>query len=334
MNFEKGTKINQQFEYILERKNRLHDEIVFCDGIGSSGKGMLSHLIGTFERVEKQQNHICVDYISTLVWLDKISIDAAKTYLLSEIDMQLYHAYIGRDMNLRFKDSTSVFQNSKIIKNLLRLFLPAGRNAIRRIERQRPILNEAPHDAMRNADFFFDCFYNLKIIYIVRDPIDLINDWIRRGFGQRIGVDKREFQLNVSQGKTTKPLYMMDSQHDYDSLSEIQRIILMIKFCYKYNLEGFNKLSKVNKEKVLFIAFDDLCSKPQELINKMSSFLSTKYTRSTKRVLRKEGLPRRLKERDSISRFIQLHNLDQEFANKLISIYDDHANFLNYVKAN
>lgn len=326
--------MHQQFDFILERRNRLHDEIVFCDGIGSSGKGMLSHLIGTFARVEKQQNHICVDYISSLVWLDKISIDAAKTYLLSEIDMQLYHAYIGRDMNLRFKDSTSIFQNGKMIKNFVRLFLPAGDNAIRRIERHRPILNEAPHDAMRNANFFFNCFNNLKIIYIVRDPIDLINDWISRGFGHRIGVDKREFQLNISQGGMTQPLYMMDSQHNYESLSEIQRTILMIKFCYKYNLEGFNKLSNINKQKVLFITFDDLCSKPGNLIDKMCTFLSTKPTRSTKRFLRKEGLPRKIKERDSISQFSHLHNLDQEFVNKLTSVYDYHSIFLNHVKAN
>jgi len=318
----------------LERKNLLHGEVVFADGIGSSGKGMLSHILSSLTRIEKQQNHISIDYISTIHWLGKIQFDAAKTYLLSELDMHLYHAFIGRDMNFRFRDSTSIFTNAKILNNFFRLLMPAGDAAIERIKKNRPILNEAPHDALRNAQFFFDCFDKLKIIYIIRDPIDLIEDWKRRGFGKRIGSDRREFQFSINYNGEVKPIYLLESDKKYQELSEIQRIIIMIKFCFKQNLEGFEKLGVEDKKKILFTSFDSLCKNPRDIVKNICFFLNVKTTKATNKILRKEKLPRSILQRATKAEFINLYDLDDEFKEELDKIYDYYHTFIQYIKSN
>ena len=170
-NMKNYTQENKSFKLI--RKNRLCNELVFADGIGSSGKGMLSHILSSLTRVEKQSNHTPFDYISYIHWLGKISDDAASTYLQTEADQQLYHIMMSRDVNFRPKDSTGVMQNAFRWKYFARLFMREGDAVIDRIKKERPILNEAPHDALRSAPLFFSTFgKSLRIIYVIRNPYE------------------------------------------------------------------------------------------------------------------------------------------------------------------
>lgn len=276
------------------RPNRLCSEIVFADGIGSSGKGMLSHILGYFEGVEKQCNHCVFDYISYYHWAKKIDTDAAVSYLQTEADFQLYHLMLSRDVNFRFTDSTSIFKSPLWFKYIKRIFLSEGDKAVERIKNEKPILNEAPHDALRNATLFFQSFEKtLKILYIIRDPYELIHDWHRRGFGDRISKDPREFQLSIldNNGKAM-PMFMCDYPFNYEDLNEIERLILMIHFCFKNNLQGFKQLETIYKSNILFFNFQDFCTDPIFEIERISSFLNKKYDKGLLKLLKRERLPR------------------------------------------
>jgi hypothetical protein len=279
----------------LFRPNRLSKEIVFADGIGSSGKGMLSHILASFERVEKQSNHSVFDYAATLHWLGKLETNGAIAYLQTEADADLYHLMMSRDVNFRPKDSTGVMQNPFRWKYFARLFMPEGDSVVERIKKQVPILNEAPHDALRSANLFFSAFGNdLKIVYILRDPFELILDWNRRGFGERIGRDPREFQFAYRDGVGIRPLFMMGSNLEYDKMCNMDRVINMIHFCLSQNMSGYEGLDPNHKRNVLFITFDDLMSRTEEVVDQIAEFTGTKTTAKTKKLLKKERLPRRL----------------------------------------
>lgn len=278
----------------LVRINRLCLELVFADGIGSSGKGMLSHILGSLERVEKQCNHTPFDFVAYIHWLGKITDDAASTYLQTEADQQLYHIMMSRDVNFRPKDSTGVLQNAFPWKYFTRLFMAEGDSVLERIRTEKPILNEAPHDALRSAPLFFRTFgSSLRIIYVIRNPYELILDWKRRGFGQRIGVDPREFQFSVRIDGKTVPMFMMRySDFDYDALTDLERLVLMIHFCFKTNLDGYLGCSTDHQSHVLVTSFDDLCVSPMQVVDRICAFLGVAKTRHTSRVLRWENLPR------------------------------------------
>lgn len=316
------------------RPNRLCKEIVFADGIGSSGKGMLSHILGYFENIEKQCNHCVFDYVSYYHWANKIETDAAISYLQTEADFQLYHLMISRDVNFRFTDSTSLFKSPNWLKYIKRIFLQEGDKVVDRIIKEKPVLNEAPHDALRNATLFFQSFQNyLKILYIVRDPYELIYDWKRRGFGDRISKDPREFQLSVLDGNNKPiPMFMYSYPFDYNELNEIERLILMIHFCFKSNLEGYQNLDDSYKNNVIFFNFKDFCINPNFEIERISKFLDKKYTNSIFKLLKKENLPRKnifdsLKAKNEL-----LNNTSSEFhfyINELELLYNIFCNFIN-----
>lgn len=280
-------------DFELVRPNRLCNDLVFADGIGSSGKGMVSHILASFERIEKQSNHTPFDYIAYMHFLGKMSTDAARVYLQTEADQQLYHIMMSRDVNFRPFDSTGVLQNPKRFEYLARLFMKEGDPVLERINEQKPILNEAPHDALRSAPLFFEAFgLGLKYVYVLRDPFELILDWHRRGFGDRIGKDPREFQFNLSINGKVAPMFMLDFPVDYDDLNQIERIMLMILFCVKHNLLGYEATTEEQRKNVLVTTFDNLCQAPFSVVEQMEELLEVKHTSITKKTLKKENLPR------------------------------------------
>jgi hypothetical protein len=277
----------------LVRPNRLLKEIVFADGIGSSGKGMLSHILSCFDRVEKQSNHTVFDFVPYIYNLGKISHDAAVTYLQTEADMQLYHIMMSRDVNFRFSDSTGVTKNGKRFEYFKRLFFKEGDAIVEKINLKNPILNEAPHDALRNAELFFDSFGSgLKIIYVIREPFELILDWKRRGFGNRIGIDPREFQFSLIRDNEIIPMFLKDYDIDYFSLNEIERLLYMIHYCFLSNLRGYETLNNKFKTNVFLTTFSSLCRYPEDNIDEFSKFLNLEVVSGLNRILKQENLPR------------------------------------------
>lgn len=323
------SNLKNEFSAKLVRINRLCEEIVFADGIGSSGKGMLSHILSTLTRIEKQSNHTPFDYIAYIHWLGKITDDAAITYLQTEADQQLYHMMMSRDVNFRPKDSTGVLQNGFIWRYISRLFMPEGDDVVRRIKIQKPILNEAPHDALRNAPLFFKTFESsLRIIYVIRCPFELIIDWRRRGFGQRVGVDPREFQFSIQIGNTVVPMFMIDApEFEYKNLNQIERLTLMIHFCLKTNLSGFLKCPASYQDQIFFTSFDDLCMKPISVVDGICQFLNVKKTKSTIKMLTKENLPRK-RPLINVFRSEVASSLDSRFEKYIYELDEMYEKFL------
>eukprot|EP00657_Telonema_sp_P-1_P009366 TRINITY_DN354_c0_g1_i3.p1 TRINITY_DN354_c0_g1~~TRINITY_DN354_c0_g1_i3.p1 ORF type:complete len:332 (+),score=-62.61 TRINITY_DN354_c0_g1_i3:114-1109(+) len=310
----------------LVRENRLCREIVFADGIGSSGKGMLSHILGSLTRIEKQSNHTPFDFIAYIHWLKKISDDAAITYIQTEADQQLYHIMMSRDVNFRPKDSTGVMQNAHRWRYIARLFMKEGDAVLERIETEKPILNEAPHDALRSAPLFFDALgSSLHIIYIIRNPYELILDWQRRRFGERIGVDPREFQFSVCTEGRSLPMFMMNyTNFDYTQMSAVERLTLMIHFCVETNLKGYSACSKDQRKHIRVFSFDELCIETKRVVVDICAFLNVNETRETHRIMKQEKLPRKRPENDFFRSKVvgQLDSRFQPYIDELDNMFE------------
>lgn len=319
--------------YGLVRPNRLAKEIVFADGIGSSGKGMLSHLIASFNRVEKQSNHSVIDYVSYIHWMGKMSDDAASAYLQTEVDAQLYHLMMSRDVNFRPKDSTGVLQNPRKWEYFKRLFFKEGDEVVERINTLSPILNEAPHDAMRSAKLFMDTFPNeLKIVYIMRDPLELILDWVRRGFGDRIGKDPREFQLSIEQSSDSVPMFMIGVQEEYASLNDMERVVLMIRFCLQENLKGYKELNAEQSKNVYLLEFDELARDPFVKLDSIAKFMGTSTSKFTKKAVSQEGLPRPVREKQELLSKVLAGCNGEQFEKYIFDSITAHNEFVQILK--
>lgn len=292
---EESNKIDIEFI----RKNNLIQEMVMVDAIGRSGKGMLAHVLSSFERVEKQHNLDVFEWVGILWRFGKITKDAAITLLRFEGDTRLYNAFISRDVNFRMTDDTGVFKNADPAKYFKRLFTDGGAEAVERCLTEKAIMQTCIHDGLRNTELYFDAFgERLKIVYITRDPVSLVYEWNRGDFGRRIGSDLREFQLTVKWGDGVVPYTAIGWEDEYLSLAPHDRVIALINRHFDLNLNRYSNLDNKIKEKVLIVNFEELVTDPMPTCNRIAKFLGTQITPFTEEILRKERCPRTLDPED------------------------------------
>lgn len=295
----------------LVRDNILTQELILLDGIGRSGKAMMGQIMSSFKRVEMLRlDFLDFDYIHHLYRLKKITFDAAKAMLNIAADMMLYNLMIGRSVNYRFSDLSSIYKSHNPDRYIMRSTLAEGKEVIDRIKKEKPILQEEVHDGLKMAQFFFDVFEDrLKIVYMYRDPVYIIDSWIRRNFGERIGVDPIEFHLTYKWKGKVVPVLAFGWEDDYLSISPIDRIVGMVDYNFRTNLEGYKKLPLDLKERVLIIEFDKFIMDPMPIVKKAAEFLNTEVTSGTNDILIRERCPRspaledrRQKKRDILNK--------------------------------
>lgn len=178
-----------------------------------------------------------------------------------------------------------------------------GDEVVERIRKEKPIFNEIPHDALRNADILFDAFDNrLRIVYIARDPIEIIHDWYVRGFGTRIGTDPLEFRLSYEWKNDFVSVYAVNWEDEYLSLGPIERNIGMISYHLKGNIDSYHNLPPERKDRVMFVLFDELVSNPMPVCVKIAKFLGTEVTPQTKKTLKREKCPRIVSSEDKLKK--------------------------------
>ena len=311
---------NDNSDLKFTRKNNLISEIVMVDAIGRSGKGMMAHILSSFERVEKQHNLDIFEWVGIMWNTGKISTDAATTLLRFEGDTRLFNAYQSRDINFRFYDDTGVFKNAETLKYFKRLFVKNGDDALKECIKEKPIMQTCIHDGMRNSELFFSAFPNrLKMIYILRDLVPLINEWYESGFGERIGKDLREFQLTIKWNNDVVPYTAQGWEEEYLSITSFDRIIALLANHFKLNIGSYSKLNTKIQEDILLVSFEELVTDPMVQCERIASFLGTKITPFTKKILKKENCPRII---DPNKRDQMVNNIRNNASKKYRNVFD------------
>jgi Sulfotransferase domain len=268
---------------------------------------MLGHIVASLAGVEKMSHHFGFDDIALLHWLGKVESDAAIAFLQTEADRQLYQQFLGREVNFRPGDTSSVWSNPFWGRYVKRLFSREGDFAMARLVDAAPMLHEATHDGLRSGLLFFAAFESrLRIVHIVRHPVDLVSDLLRRGFGTRVGIDPREFQFTFAGAQQPVHVYMADVADDISDFSAADFVAVTVAKSMRANLDGWLELPAEMAKWVRTVFFDDLCADPRSEVAGIADFLERQTTGATSRVIRREGLPRSLAERGESEENLQL----------------------------
>jgi len=283
----------------LIRDVRLWDKVVLIDGLGRSGKSMLAPIIASFENVEIERIEPLFERISVLDSLGKISRDAAIQMLQLEVDLRLYESMIGRNTNFRFKDHSSVFNNSFKFKYLKRIFGKDGQIVVDKILKEKPVFQVVLHDTLGQIDVYFEAFDNkVFVLEMVKDPIDLIYSWYIRGWGGRFTTDPRVGCLTYQSKVEIAPWYNLYIDGEYHELEPIDRIIHLIEGNFIKNFNKYNKLSDERKQQILWVVLEEFVTKTEENVARVENFLGVKRTKYTPKQLKRERCPRILHKED------------------------------------
>lgn len=283
------------------RNNSLLYKLFIVDGIGRSGKVLLSDILACFPTVEVQQYIEFVEYISLAFYYNKISEDIAQSIFKTQLDTQLYNLMIGRSLNSRPTDSTSYFRYHSPEKYISRTTSLDGPIIGERVLKEKPIYLIWTHDLIYKSELIFRTFgEKITYFYLNRDPIDIIYEWDLKNFGGRVGNDPTEMQYLIKHNEEVVPELTLGWENEYILLNPLEKIVRMIHSSFERNINAIEKSKLTNN--IVIINFEELVTRSRSVVAKIGKIINLEPLPILSSILARENCPRKLDDKQTISR--------------------------------
>lgn len=290
----------------LSPPKALYNQVLFLDGTPRAGKFLLGKICSNFERVETFQYVGFLEHIPILDSLNLVEKSAAISMMQIILSSSIYDLAIGRGLNLRKEDSSSVLNTTDYKKYLDRAKNKDGIDAIFKLKKLNRLPSFLIHECLPHISFFLEVFPYLQMIHIQRHPIDLSYSWLHRGWGKRYGVDPLAFIPTIKNNNGPAPWFTRNWKQDYVEMSEVDRVINSICTLQDLSLQSYGKLNKKMKKKILIISYENFFSNPNLIVNKLSTFLKSRPLPNMKEILEREGCPKEISINSRITKFEEL----------------------------
>lgn len=300
---------------------KLVKKLLIVEGITRAGKFLLANLLKGFEDVEPVQYYGLLENIPFLEQFGLIDRKTAQEILHCEIDTHAYEMLIGRNLNHRKSDKSSVYNTLDPQEYLRRADEPDGDAALAKFRKRKPYSFFIAHELMPFISLYFNTFPEMKLISLRRSPMDLVYSWYRRGHGRRWGNDPKIFQIVFGGPRGPLPWFATGWPENYYELGEMDRIIGSLETIIRRGEKSRRRLSPARKRRILFIKYEDILAQPQEVVDAIGKFLNLKKRRQLSLILKKEKLPAVIDRKVRLAKEREIKNLaSDKFFKKLIKL--------------
>jgi hypothetical protein len=206
------------------------NDIVIIDGLTRSGKFYLGKLISSINGLEYFINSSEIERLIQMHQVGMLKSSDAAVILKNTINESIYNMAIGRNINMKHGDGSSVLNSfEKDLYINRQRDCTEGELSIKKIINQKRSSVFLLHNSLKSLELFKELAPNLKIINIRRHPIDLAYSWIKKGWGYRFENDPLSFDLTINNGL---PYFANDWANDwadeYLSGNEYDKVIISI----------------------------------------------------------------------------------------------------------
>jgi len=230
-----------------------------------------------------------LEHVPMLVRMNLMNEDVACSIVQCEIDNFVYDYMVGRNLNFRYSDKSSILSYPGLHECIYRM--NNGVDVEKEIDENTLVFPFILHDCFCNLRMFFKWYPRLKVVHIDRSPVSLVYSWYHRGFGNRWGVDPKEFSLVLDDGNGfSVPWFALEWKDFWKDSCEMDRIIKSVLWLNDMNKGFYSSLNHKYREKVFFVHFEELLTKPDFVVRKLGYFLD-RTTRDLFKVLNYERLP-------------------------------------------
>ena len=278
--------------YELYPRAQYVKDLVLIDGFSRSGKFLLGHLVGAMTGLEFMQNPLMLETALYLTRLNKLDPDTARILVQTDIDMNTYNMAIGRGLNGRINDSSCIYKAVDFGRFLARTTVDDPDSLIDDFQQKNLLPLYIGHECLCNGQTLFYIYPDVRMINIQRDPLLLIMSWYRRGWGKRWGVDPKSASIAFRTESGPAPWFAVDWVPEYAALGEMDRVVKSIEALSQYAKREYEALTSKQKSQVHFVAFDDILSKPSDVIAGISRYLGRTPHASMGAILAREGVPK------------------------------------------
>ena len=158
-----------------------------------------------------------------------------------------------------------------------------------RIQKENPIFFCVTHQLISCLNIAFDAYaQRLRIIETVRHPLFLLDHWL--SYMEMLGNNVRDFTVWQNFNGSTLPWFTDGWEKTYIESTNYDKVIYTIKHLMT---QVFNQMTIRNENKsILYIPFEKFVLEPEPYLIELENYLETKRTYATKKVLKKQRLPR------------------------------------------
>lgn len=274
------------------RKDLLPERVVIVDGQAGCGKTLFSPIIASLNRVELLSYAFEVEFICRLYYLKKIDRDAATALVKVLIDLKLYQTMMGREVNFRYSDISSVFKDANPWRYFKRIFQEGDMIIPQRIKEDQPILNLTTHDLLGVSDpINFGLGARAVLIEVVRHPLYMIKQQYLNMV--RVIDTARNIEICIEHKGRQLPYFALGWEELYLRSNAMEKAIFSMSKLAELSSE--KKKLKVEKDNlsIFTIPFEKFVIEPSPFIKKITELLGTNVTRRTQKILKKQNVPRK-----------------------------------------
>lgn len=266
--------------------------MLLVDGLGRAGKQLVSKLVSNFDRVECFQYSASLEQFFILSFLGHLKREPAVAYLRLIADELVYNRMIGRNLNTRPSDASSILKTNDYDDYIRRSVDGEGDEAVARFNAAQRLPCFMTHHVLAHFDLFVDAYPAVKLVHAVRHPVDLIHSWHRRDWGTRIGTDPRAFALAIELDGQPAPWWGEETAHLYPTLSPVDRVVTDVLRLQALCDDAHADLPTARQKQVHYIGYEALFTDAALEMDRVAGFFGTEPCKEFDLVLARERVPR------------------------------------------
>ena len=314
--------------YEFSDRAKFVTEPILVDGFARSGKFLLAHLVGVIDGVEPMQASVLLENILYLVRFNKLDLDTARVLIQSELDMSTLNMAIGRNLNGRLDDLSSIYKAINFEKIISRTKKPDATKLIDVFMAEDRMPLYIGHECLCNARALFEIYPSVKLINLQREPLSIIMSWYTRGWGRRFGFDSTSGSITFNNNGYPVPWFSIEGVPEYPELGEMERVVKSIEALSSMAKKEFLQLTHEQKSKIHFVLFDDILKEPNTVISGLAKYLNRSPCAGLEEILERERVPRDVNPDLQNKLFAHVIELIRpEIAESLQLLIDDFNNF-------
>ncbi len=132
----------------ISKYKTLTRKVVFVDGLTGCGKTLFSPIIAALDKVELLSYSYEIENYCALYFLKELNLNTAKSQVRLTADLKLYNTMMGREVNFRPSDLSSVLKSHDPSIYFKRIFDKGDEEVPDIIKRKDPILNLTTHQLL------------------------------------------------------------------------------------------------------------------------------------------------------------------------------------------
>ena len=283
----------EEKKIIQSRENCLTRKMVVVDGQPGCGKTLFSSIMASLERVELMTYAFHLEWISRSHFLGNITDSAAVALTKLCVDLQLYQNMMGREMNFRPGDLSSALRTRNPWKYLARLLREGDMKVPEQIEKEKPVLNLTTHNLLAFPVPFFQAFARETVfVEVVRHPLYMIKQLALNM--ERLPNNPRDCDVYYSYRNFSLPYYAKGWEEEFINGNPVEKAVGCIASMTRQIDDMRKKCLRDYDAVIITVPFEKFVFDPLPFISKITEKLGSSVTKSTRKEMKKQKVPRKM----------------------------------------